>query len=112
MYFHFLTFCQCDSICRKSEEQLPQKTVGQQSANSRPTVGQQSDNSWPTVSQLLADSRPTVIRLSFTVFYENLLPAVGRLLAVCRPTVGRMLVICWPSVGPIPMVTDFACLVD
>ena len=55
-------------------------TVGQQSADSRPTVGRQSDN-----------SRPTVGRLSFSSFYENLLPAVGRLLAVCRPHVGNLL---------------------
>ena len=52
----------------KSEEQLPQKTVG---------------------------------RLSFTAFYENLLPTVGRLLAVCRPSVGSMSVICWPSTHSI-----------
>ena len=54
----------------KSEEQLPQKTVG---------------------------------RLSFTAFYENILPTVGRLLAVCRPTVDSMSVICWPSVGWEPL---------
>ena len=54
----------------KSEEQLPQKTVG---------------------------------RLSFTAFYENILPTVGRLLAVCRPTVDSMSVICWPSVGWGPL---------
>ena len=66
-----------NSILGKNEEQLPQETVGRQLANS-----------WPTVRQL-----------SFTAFYENLLPTVGRLLAVRRPTVGSMLVICWPSVG-------------
>ena len=43
----------------------------------------------------------TVGRLSFTAFYENLLPTVGRLLAVCRPTVGSMSVICWPSTHSI-----------
>ena len=53
--------------------------------------------------KLLAYSRPTVGRLLFTAFYENLLLAVGRLLAVCRPTVGRMSVICWPSVGWEPL---------
>ena len=47
------------------------------------------------------EQRPqeTVGRLSFTAFYENLLPTVGRLSADCRPTVGSMSVICRPSVG-------------
>ena len=36
----------------KSEEQLPQKTVG------RPTVDRLSADSWPTVSRLLTNSRP------------------------------------------------------
>ena len=52
-----------------------------------------------TVGRLLADCRPTVVYR----FYENLLPVVGRLLAVCRPTVGRMSVICRPSVGWEPL---------
>ena len=42
----------------KSEEQLPQKTVGRLSVNSQPTVGQQLSNSRPTVFS--ANSRPTV----------------------------------------------------
>ena len=37
----------------KSEEQLPQKTVGRLLVNSRPTVSQQLADSWPTVGQLL-----------------------------------------------------------
>ena len=74
----------------KNEEQLPQPTVGRLSANGRPTVGQQPADSWPTVD-----------RLSFTAFYENLLPTVGQLLAVCRPTVGSMSVICWQHVGRV-----------
>ena len=65
----------------------PQKncrpTVGQRSADSRTTVDQQSDN-----------SRRTVGQLSFTAFYENLLPVVSRLLAVCRPHVGNLLAKC------------------
>lgn len=67
----------CQPFMGKNEEQLPQKTVGRLLG---PTVGQQSDDSGLTVGQLLADSRPTVGRLSFTAFYENLLPAVGRLI--------------------------------
>ena len=70
------------------------------------------NNSSP--KKLSANSWPTVGRLSFTAFYKNLLPTVGRLLAVCRPTVGRlslncrptvgsMSVICWPSVGWEPL---------
>ena len=55
-----------DTAFGKNEEQLPQKTVGRLLANSRPTVGQR-----------LANSRTTVGQLSFTAFYENLLPAVG-----------------------------------
>ena len=66
----------------KSEEQLPQKTVGRLLVNSRLTVGQQ-----------LANSPPTVFRLPpFTkIFCQQS--------ADCRPTVGSMSVICWPSVG-------------
>ena len=56
-------------------------TVGRQSANSRTTVDRQSDDSRPTVGRQSANCWPTVGRLSFTAFYENLLPAVGRLLA-------------------------------
>ena len=62
-----------------------------------------SADCWPTVGQRLANSWPTAGRLSFTSFYENLLPTVGRLLAVCRATVGSMSVICWPSVGWEPL---------
>ena len=65
-------------------EKMKNSSPNQQSANSRPTVGQQPADSWPTVSRLLANCRPTVGRLSFTAFYENLLPTVGRLLAACR----------------------------
>lgn len=71
----------------KSEEQLPQKTVGRLLVNSRPSVGQQLAHSGPTVGQLLGNSQPTV----------------GLLLAVCRPTFGSMLVICWPIVGWEPL---------
>ena len=44
--------------------------------NSSPN--QQSADRWSTAGRQLAD------RLSFTAFYENLLPTVGRLLAACR----------------------------
>ena len=59
----------------KSEEQLPQKTVG----------------------RLLVNSRPTVFRLQpfMKIFCQQS--------ADCRPTVGSMLVICWPSVGWEPL---------
>ena len=53
----------------KSEEQLPQKTVGRLLANSRPTVGQQLANSRMTVGRQSADcwpvSWPTVYRQTF-----------------------------------------------
>ena len=49
------------------------------------------------------DCWSTVGQLSFTAFYENLLPTVGRQTANSRPTVGSMSVICWPSVGWEPM---------
>ena len=60
-----------NSEMRKSEEQLPQKTVGRLLVNSRPTVGRQSADSRPTVGRQSDDSRPTV----------------GQLLADCQPTV-------------------------
>ena len=72
----------------KSEEQLPQKTVGRLLVNSRLTVGQQLANSRPTVGQQSAHS------FSFTAFYENLLPTVGRLSANCWQHVGNLLAKC------------------
>ena len=66
----------------KSEEQLPQKTVG------RLTVGRPLTNSWPTV----------VYRL-LRKFFANSRLTVGRLLADCWPTVSSMSVMCQLSVG-------------
>ena len=68
-------------VMGKSEEQLPQKTVG----------------------QLLADSRLTVVYRLLRKYSANSRPNVGRMLAVCRPTVDSMSVICWPSVGWEPL---------
>ena len=76
----------------KSEEQLPQKTVGRLLANSRPAVGQQLADSWTTVGRQSTDSRPTVGRLSFTAFSPSSRPTVGRLSAHCWPHVGNLLV--------------------
>ena len=47
-------------------------------------------------NQQSANSRPTVGRLSFTTFYENLLPTVGRLSADCWQHVGNLLAKCRP----------------
>jgi len=74
----------------KSEEQLPQKTVGRLLANSRPTVGRQSDNCWPIVGQLSADCRLPLLRKSSA----SSPPTVGRLSADCWPHVGNLLAKC------------------
>ena len=58
----------------KSEEQLPKKTVGQQSADSWPTVYRQSADSISTVGRQYIDSWPTVYRQSADRLLGELFP--------------------------------------